>query len=451
MGSIYGEAVDPFAAPCGRPTAGAPEGVQSAPEPAVRGHDGVQTPVTLEPDRDVSVVHEIREPSGRIPDEYRPLFTAKALVALEGPSEDRNTIDRPPSAPTDGSAPTAHVCGLLRSAVAKSGGIPPARLERLAGEWDQVVEALVADGYTHGQVGDLVLYLTRTSRGGKPVVDMRTVAEEAEATVASSGFRSWARSRAVRHWDFPAARRGATVAVSRESLEACLRLRVRVQHNHDVYITPQSPRTVQIDTPWLVAADRMLRLDGVGFAIVIDMIDWATTDDFWRSNVRSMPTLRKHAERFLTDRRFLGWRERATAAADGHVRGLLESFQDYIAHTHHLDVPVAPATWALGAQRLLTRYTEADLHDMMEWAMTSPFFRGRAAALLEDAAVKDDRWTVADQIRQDAGFMQWCRERGRTWAMAVPQVEPVAGRGRAVRVPRISPSAEDHRRVAAGL
>ncbi|QYF98482.1 helix-turn-helix domain-containing protein [Microbacterium sp. PAMC21962] len=48
---------------------------------------------------------------------------------------------------------------------------------------------------------------------------------------------------------------------------------------------------------WHAACDRLIRLDGYTVEQVEWMIRWATADEFWAANIRSMPTLR---EKFST-------------------------------------------------------------------------------------------------------------------------------------------------------
>lgn len=44
---------------------------------------------------------------------------------------------------------------------------------------------------------------------------------------------------------------------------------------------------------WLTACDRLMRLDGYTPEQVEWVMRWATTDEFWAANIRSMPTLRE--------------------------------------------------------------------------------------------------------------------------------------------------------------
>lgn len=48
---------------------------------------------------------------------------------------------------------------------------------------------------------------------------------------------------------------------------------------------------------WWSACDRLMRLDGYSAEQIDWMIRWATTDEFWQANIRSMPKLR---EKFST-------------------------------------------------------------------------------------------------------------------------------------------------------
>ena len=48
---------------------------------------------------------------------------------------------------------------------------------------------------------------------------------------------------------------------------------------------------------WLLAADRMLRLDNRDVSRTIELIRWATAHDFWAQNIQSAEKLRKHWDR----------------------------------------------------------------------------------------------------------------------------------------------------------
>lgn len=52
-----------------------------------------------------------------------------------------------------------------------------------------------------------------------------------------------------------------------------------------------------VGVKWWAACDRLMRLDGYTVEQVEWMIRWATADEFWAANIRSMPTLR---EKFST-------------------------------------------------------------------------------------------------------------------------------------------------------
>jgi len=65
---------------------------------------------------------------------------------------------------------------------------------------------------------------------------------------------------------------------------------------------------------WWQACDRLLRLDNYTAAQVEWMIRWATADEFWSANIRSMPKLR---EKFSTLKaRAVGARAARPAAFD---------------------------------------------------------------------------------------------------------------------------------------
>lgn len=52
-----------------------------------------------------------------------------------------------------------------------------------------------------------------------------------------------------------------------------------------------------VGVTWWAACERLMRLDGYSVEQIDWMIRWATSDEFWSANIRSMPTLR---EKFST-------------------------------------------------------------------------------------------------------------------------------------------------------
>jgi hypothetical protein len=76
---------------------------------------------------------------------------------------------------------------------------------------------------------------------------------------------------------------------SPEISELCEQLAAAVRANgHKVGV---------VGVKWWSACDRLIRLDGYTVEQVRWMIQWATADEFWSANIRSMPTLR---EKFST-------------------------------------------------------------------------------------------------------------------------------------------------------
>lgn len=77
-------------------------------------------------------------------------------------------------------------------------------------------------------------------------------------------------------------------------------------YNPDVYrlcgalavaVEANGHKVGQIGKTWWAACDRLMRLDGYSAVQIEWMIRWATADEFWSANIRSMPTLR---EKFST-------------------------------------------------------------------------------------------------------------------------------------------------------
>ncbi|MEV8023691.1 helix-turn-helix domain-containing protein [Microbacterium sp. NPDC080220] len=81
----------------------------------------------------------------------------------------------------------------------------------------------------------------------------------------------------------------AAAPYSSEVIDLCEKLAAAVRANgHKVGTVGQL---------WWAACDRLIRLDGYSVEQVEWMIRWATTDEFWAANIRSMPKLR---EKFST-------------------------------------------------------------------------------------------------------------------------------------------------------
>lgn len=120
-------------------------------------------------------------------------------------------------------------------------------------------------------------------------------------------------------------RRARTAAAVPEQYAAdvqalCDRLEGHVQRN----FSPAQRATIKIDARWRKEAHLLLAKDGYDRAQVEAVIDWACTDDFWRSNIRTMHGLRKHIGAITLRREFLDWarRHQRPVAAAGHVTRL---------------------------------------------------------------------------------------------------------------------------------
>ena len=62
----------------------------------------------------------------------------------------------------------------------------------------------------------------------------------------------------------------------------------------------KKPKPV-IGQAWRLAAWRLMNRDGKTVPAIIDAIDWCQQDEFWDTNVESMPTLRKQFDRLESD------------------------------------------------------------------------------------------------------------------------------------------------------
>lgn len=222
--------------------------------------------------------------------------------------------------------------------------------------------------------------------------------------------------------------------IGRAPIELCLRLRERVQFNMDTYVTPNNPKPVQINSKWIIAADRMIRLDGIDMSRATEVIEWATEDRFWRSNILSMQKLREQMQRLMMDDRFLLWREKAGLVAwPIDVSHLCTSMVELLDFVYPGEPHQAEPTWFRGASELLKRYSAEDVEDMMVWSTTSPKHISNLGSLLMFG------W-VADQIRRDNAFILWSQEMGREWAMGALALTPTpmsGGRGSKPRGQRI--------------
>ena len=60
---------------------------------------------------------------------------------------------------------------------------------------------------------------------------------------------------------------------------------------------------------WSQSAESLMRLDNRSEDEIMLIIEWSTQDDFWRSNILSMPTLRKQFEKLRLQSAYLRWRQ----------------------------------------------------------------------------------------------------------------------------------------------
>lgn len=77
----------------------------------------------------------------------------------------------------------------------------------------------------------------------------------------------------------------SAVAADDDSIEECGYLADWIERN--------GSKRPTVTKAWLQAADRLKRLDGRTHAQVMTCIEWCQQDEFWRSNVLSMPKLRE--------------------------------------------------------------------------------------------------------------------------------------------------------------
>jgi hypothetical protein len=76
----------------------------------------------------------------------------------------------------------------------------------------------------------------------------------------------------------------------------------------------ESPRPAKPTKAWLVAADRLLRIDGRDAATAMGLLRWAKQDDFWAANIKSIPTFREKYDQLTADAK------RKTGARSGRTR-----------------------------------------------------------------------------------------------------------------------------------
>lgn len=83
----------------------------------------------------------------------------------------------------------------------------------------------------------------------------------------------------------PSISRPTPAAPDADSIEECEHLADLIERN--------GSKRPTVTAAWLLAADRLRRLDGRTHEQVMAAIDWCQGDEFWRANVLSMPKLRE--------------------------------------------------------------------------------------------------------------------------------------------------------------
>jgi len=103
---------------------------------------------------------------------------------------------------------------------------------------------------------------------------LRSVADESQTEGEREGER-----------DVEGDHSSSAVAADVESIAECEHLADWIERN--------GSKRPAVTKAWLQAADRLKRLDGRTHEQVMTCIDWCQRDEFWRSNVLSMPKLRE--------------------------------------------------------------------------------------------------------------------------------------------------------------
>lgn len=89
--------------------------------------------------------------------------------------------------------------------------------------------------------------------------------------------------------DEPSLRSVNPAAVRDDVEQACAYLADRIEQN--------GSKRPTVNKDWRTAARLMIDKDGVAFESLMGAITWSQDHDFWRSNILSMPTLRKQYDR----------------------------------------------------------------------------------------------------------------------------------------------------------
>ena len=83
--------------------------------------------------------------------------------------------------------------------------------------------------------------------------------------------------------------------VSPQAVNIALRLSERIGEN----LPHRTPPTKAQLKAWAAEADKMHRIDGHDWELIGQVLDWSQRDPFWKANVLSMATFRKHWDRLL--------------------------------------------------------------------------------------------------------------------------------------------------------
>ena len=83
-----------------------------------------------------------------------------------------------------------------------------------------------------------------------------------------------------------------------------------------VFSNSKVPKTEKEKKKWAVEIERMKRLDGRSEAEIIEALTFATTDGFWKSNIRSTKKLREKFETLIVQSRNKGdiWRQQSAGS-----------------------------------------------------------------------------------------------------------------------------------------
>lgn len=98
------------------------------------------------------------------------------------------------------------LCDGLREILHQSGVAPMPRLERQSEKWPAAVVSMVDDGYSFGQIGDLILWATEDPFWSVQIGGMADIRKHAQTIAQRKEFQDWVTTQPVDFWDFtPAA------------------------------------------------------------------------------------------------------------------------------------------------------------------------------------------------------------------------------------------------------